>query len=199
LRELRCLDISFNSLSSLRNDSYFNNVNIFDYLPSDSSESCLTTEVPSSVLKLKADNNPWNCDCDMKGFFDIIFKNVSPLPNLTCKGPPEYENKQWEVLEDVDCSSTVAPTGIRMTEESVTVSVRTSSVANSATPEDTEKPTTNNEGPQTATLMPMSIVSIILLSVVFGSIFSCAVFIGRCLCRLKRNRVRTPYWETENL
>ena len=150
LKELRCLDISFNSLSSLHSDSYFSNVNICDYLPSDRSESCLTTEVSSSVLKLKVDNNPWNCDCEMKVLFDYISKSVLTLPNLTCKGPSEYENKQWEVLKDADCSTTIAPTVIRMTEDSTSVSVTSSSNRNSAILKGTEKPAANNVGSQSA-------------------------------------------------
>jgi len=194
LRELRCLDISFNSLSSLHNDSYFSNVSICDYLPNDSSELCLTTEVPSPVLKLKADNNPWNCDCDMKVLFDI-FESVSTLPNLTCKGPPEYESKHWEVLKDADCSTTVAPTVIRTTEKSVFVSMRTSSGRNSTIPEDTKKPTTNIDVPQTATLIEMLQVIIILLVIVIGLIIS---FIMFKLCvlimrRLKGNYVPVPH------
>jgi len=194
LRELRCLDISFNSLSSLHNDSYFSNVSVCDYLPNDSSESCLTTEVPSSVLKLKADNNPWNCDCDMKVLFDI-FESVSTIPNLTCKGPPKYESKHWEVLKDADCSTTVAPTVIRTAEESVRVSVRTPSGLNLTIPEDTQKPTTNIEGLQTATLIETLQVIIILLVIVIGLIIS---FIMFKLCvlimrRLKGNYVHVPH------
>lgn len=208
LRELRCLDISFNSLSSLHSDSYFSNMNISDYLPSDSSESCLTTEVPSSLLKLKADNNPWNCDCYMKGFFDIIFKNDSTIPNLTCKGPPKYEHKHWKVLKDADCSSTVAPTVIRMTEESVSVSeesvsvseesvsvsVRSSSGRSSATHEDTEKPVTNNDGPETAALKSNFLIIIILVVVVLIILIVTLIFFVLRKCRLKHyGRVSQQY------
>ena len=201
LRELRCLDISFNSLISLHSDSYFSNMNISDYLSSDSSESCLTTEVPSSVLKLKADNNPWNCDCDMKVLYDTIFESVSTLPNLTCKGPPQYENKHWEVLKDADCSSTVASTVIRMTEESVSVSeesvsvsVRSSFGRNSAIPEDTEKPATNNDVPQAHTYMLMLLIIIVLLLIIMSLLLVYAV-LKLCIqfrLRLERNDVHTP-------
>ena len=194
LRELRCLDISFNSLSSLHSDSYFSNMNICDYLPSDSSESCLTTDVPSSVLKLKADNNPWNCDCDMKDLFDIIFKSVLTLPNLTCIGPLQYENKHWEVLKDADCSTTVAPTVIRTTKESVSFSITSSLGGNSPIPEDTEKPAINNDGPHTATLITMLQATVILLVIIVGLIISFIIFILFVVCRrrLKRNFVPIP-------
>jgi cbb3-type cytochrome oxidase subunit 3 len=147
LKELRCLDISFNSLSSLHSDSYFSNVNICDYLPSDSSESCLTNEVSSSVLKLKADNNPWNCDCEMKVLYDYNSKSVLKLPNLTCKEPSEYENQHWDVLKDADCRTSVSPTVTQTTEVPVPVSVTSSSTdQKSAISTDTEKPADNNIG-----------------------------------------------------
>jgi len=215
LKELRCLDISFNSLSLLHCDSYFSTVNICDYLPSDRSESCLTTEVPSSMLKLKADNNPWNCDCDMKDLFDIISKSVLTLPNLTCKGPSEYENKHWEVLTDVDCSTTLAPTVIRTTEKSVSVSMTSSSDRKSATPKteksmsvpmtsssdgksaiskDTEKPAANNEDPLKDTLETVLKVNIISL-IVLGLIFLFLIFMSCFLCmrRMKWNRVLSSH------
>jgi hypothetical protein len=210
LKELRCLDISFNSLSSLHSDSYFSTVNICDYLPSDSSESCLTTEVPSSMLKLKADNNPWNCDCDMKDLFDIISKSVLTLPNLTCKGPSEYENKHWEVLTDVDCSTTLAPTVIRTTEKSVSVSMTSSSDRKLATHKteksmsvsvtssfdgklaifkDTEKPATTNDGPLKDTLETVLTVNIISL-IVLGLILLFLIFVLCFVCMRRQKRYR---------
>jgi hypothetical protein len=105
------------------------------------------TEVQSPVLKLKADNNPWNCDCAMKDLFDIIFKRGVTLPNLICKGPSEYENKHWGVLKYADCSTTVAPPVTRMTEKSVSVSVTSSSDRKAAILKDTEKTAANNVSP----------------------------------------------------
>jgi thiol:disulfide interchange protein len=163
------------------------------------------------MLKLKADNNPWNCDCDMKDLFDIIYKSVLTLPNLTCKGPSEYENKHWEVLTDVDCSTTLAPTVIRTTEKSVSVSmasssdrksaipkteksisvsVTSSSDRKSAIPEDTEKPATNNDGPLKDTLetvLKVNIISLIVLVLIFLFLIFMSCFL--CMCGLKRYRV----------
>jgi hypothetical protein len=156
-------------------------VNISDYLPSDRPESCLTTEVPSSVLKLKADNNPWNC-CEMKDLFDYISNSVLILPNLTCKWPSEYENKHWEVLKNADCSTTIAPTLIRMTEESTSVSVTSSSDRNSAIPKGIEKPATKDVGLLSAdsslamliVIVTLSVTVIVLLVLVIGlSYFLC--------------------------
>jgi hypothetical protein len=200
LKELRCLDISFNSLSSLHNDSYFSNVNIYDYLPSDNSESCLATAVPSPVLKLKADNNPWNCDCYMKDLIDTILKSALTIPNLTCKGPTEYENKQWEVLKYADCSTTVAPTVIpttvapnliRKPQDSVLISVTSTSDRNSAIPEDTEKPTTNNVNhlPDTAST---EIWIWLLLSLTVVCIL-CNIYLFLRMRRMKRNYSRLTH------
>ncbi|GFG29405.1 hypothetical protein Cfor_04467 [Coptotermes formosanus] len=44
LKELRCLDISSNHLTTLHSDTYFSTRHLSDYLPSDSSESCLEKE-----------------------------------------------------------------------------------------------------------------------------------------------------------
>jgi len=154
----------------------------------------------------------------MKVLFDIIFKNVPTLPNLTCKGPPKYENKHWEVLKDEDCSSTVAPTVIGMADESVvptvigtadelvvptvtgmadgpvSVSVRSSSDRNSTIPEDTEKLASNKDDPQTAILVSMSRWNMILSCVVIFLVISFALFIIRVLytLRQKLNYVCTP-------
>jgi len=190
LKELRCLDISFNSLSSLHNDYYFTSVNISDYHPSDSSESCLTNDVPSSVLKLKADNNPWNCDRRMKDLFDIIFESGLTLPNLTCKGPSKYENEHWEVLKDADFSTTVAPTVIRMTEISVSVSVTSPSVRILTIPKDTETPATNNEGLLKDTLQAVFKVPVVTwIVIVLTILITIVVLCVLCIRRLKHNRV----------
>lgn len=74
LKQLRCLDISFNSLTSLHIDLSFRNISVGDYLAIDNLELCLEPESSPSVLKLKADNNPWHCDCKMKHFLEYISK-----------------------------------------------------------------------------------------------------------------------------
>ena len=187
LKELRCLDISFNSLSSLHSDSCFSNLSICDYLPSDSSESCLTTEALSSVLKMKADNNPWNCDCKMKDLFDYTSKSGLTLPNLTCKWPSEHEKKHWRFLEDADCSTSVAPTVVLMTEESVSVSKLSSYDQNSAISKGTEKPAANNIDPLPATFsVTVWIVIIILLLIGIVLIFS-FILLFRKMGRLRRS------------
>jgi hypothetical protein len=124
LKQLRCLDISFNKLTSLNVDVFINNVNLSDYLPSDNYEACLETEVSSSEVKVKADNNPWNCDCTLKFLFDYVSESISSQLNLTCKEPSRLENSSWNALKHVDCSTSTAPNVKLITDESSSVPAR---------------------------------------------------------------------------
>ena len=129
---------------------YFSDRRVSDYLPSDSFESCLPTEASSSVLKLKADNNAWNCDCEMKVLFDYISKNDLAPPNLTCKGPSEYENLHWKVLKSINCSTPAAPVFTRMIEVPASVPKKTSSVTKAVIPNLIDKPRVNTTAPLSA-------------------------------------------------
>jgi hypothetical protein len=124
LKQLRCLDISFNKLTSLNFDVFFNNVNLNDYLPSDNYEACLETEVSSSIVKVKADNNPWNCDCTLKFLFDYVSERTSSQLNVNCKEPSRLENSSWNALKHVDCSTSTAPNVKLITDESASVPAR---------------------------------------------------------------------------
>jgi hypothetical protein len=163
-----------------------------DYLPSDSIESCLATEVPSLVLKLKADNNPWNCDCEMKVLYDHTSKSVLKLPNLTCKEPSKYENQHWEVLKDADCSTSVSPTVIQTTEDSVSVSMTSSSSSssdrNSSISKHTEKPVDNNIGPVQAT---SSVVWIVITSI--SAVLTLGLIVLFIWLDSKMRRLRSDY------
>jgi hypothetical protein len=103
LKQLRCLDISFNSLSYLQVNIFSRNISIGDYISSENLESYLVTESSSPLLKLKANNNPWRCDCDMKDLFEYISKQGSEFSGFTCKEPPKHENLSWTILGQENC------------------------------------------------------------------------------------------------
>jgi hypothetical protein len=72
-----------------------------DYVSGDNLESCA---VSSPVLKLKADDNPWRCDCDMKALFEYISKQVSEFSGFACKEPSTRENSSWTFLGQENCT-----------------------------------------------------------------------------------------------
>jgi hypothetical protein len=138
----------------------------------------------------------------MKVLYDYNSKSVLTLPNLTCKRPSEYENKHWEVLKDADCSTSVSPTVMQTTEGSVSVSVASSSVRNSAISKDTEKPADNIAPPiDTSSVLWIAIISsmgvfIVVLGLVFALLFR---WLYLKVGRLETNRQETNRQETASL
>lgn len=178
LKELRCLDISFNNLTALHNDTCFSSRNLSEYLASDSPESCLATEVSSSLLKVKVNNNPWDCDCPLA------------LRNLICKKPSRDEKLRVGFLKPVDCKTTTTASVARVTEEPPPAIPRSSHNAESIISNATDIPTTvNNTAPLSATFSELlMIVIIILLSIVI--VLLCAILILRYY-KHKRRRPQT--------
>lgn len=177
LKELRCLDISFNNLTALHNDTCLSSRNLSEYLASDSPESCLATEVSSSLLKVKVNNNPWDCDCPLA------------LRNLICKKPSRDEKLRVGFLKP-DCKTTTTASVARVTEEPPPAILRSSHNAVPIISNATDIPTTvNNTAPLSATFSELlMIVIIILLSIVI--VLLCATLVLRYY-KHKRRRPQT--------
>jgi hypothetical protein len=143
LKQLRCLDISFNSLTSLHIDIFFRNISVGDYLSSDNLESCMEPESTPSVLKIKADNNPWHCDCKMKDFFEYISKQGPAFSGFICKEPQKYENISWKVLAEMDCTAYTSRNIEEVAEKPTSVLPRRSFYSTSPVTDVTEETATN--------------------------------------------------------
>jgi hypothetical protein len=211
LKQLGCLDISFNSLSNLQVNIFSRNISIGDYISIDNLESCLVTESSSPVLKLKANNNPWRCDCDMKDLFEYISKQSTKFSGFTCKEPLKHENVSWTILGQENCISvnvlnvevkteiptTVIPTSSVYSTEKPTTVIPTSSVySTSAIVDVTEESAMNNHmsTPSQAVDTSLGIVwifGIILIIMVLINGVLIAIIIRKCIRSNEQTRENT--------
>jgi ABC-type bacteriocin/lantibiotic exporter with double-glycine peptidase domain len=141
---------------------------------------------------MKADNNPWQCDCEMKDFFEYISKQGSAFSGFTCKEPLKYENLSWKCLADVDCTARNIE-GIA--EKPTSVFPRRSLYSTSAVTDVTEETATNIHVPTPTTLVDTSllywcIVLIVLLSLVIILVLIYFIVVRICKHRSPREQTR---------
>ncbi|KAL4640052.1 leucine-rich repeat, immunoglobulin-like domain and transmembrane domain-containing protein 2 [Arapaima gigas] len=105
LPELTYLDLSFNKLTVISRDVFFN-------WPLYRPEKQGKREEGAANVVLALHDNPWLCDCRLKGFVEFI-KSVSPPiilmnPYLTCSGPGVKVEKFFHEVEIKTCMKPVA-------------------------------------------------------------------------------------------
>lgn len=107
LQKLTYLDLSFNQLTVISKDVFLN-------WPLYQKAEENGERVPNVVLALH--DNPWFCDCRLKGFVDLV-TTISPpiiLMNtyLSCSGPQLRAGKFFHEIELKTCMTPVATTSV---------------------------------------------------------------------------------------
>jgi len=109
LTNLVHLDLSFNQIDSIEPGS-FRGITLLKYLKLNNNR--LTT-LPSNVFvdipplfTMSLENNPWNCDCELRPLHRWISDNNMLLEPSLCKTPSKYENKAWNkmYIDDLACT-----------------------------------------------------------------------------------------------
>jgi hypothetical protein len=146
----------------------------------------------SLILKLKAENNPWHCDCDMKELFQYISKQASEFSGFTCKWPVKHENVSWTVLGQEDCSVYTTLNIAVVTEKPTTLTPRSSVYSTSAIVDVTAGTSVNSHMPTSSlpvdTLSGFMWVLVILLTIL---ILMNGAWLYLYLCKRKRATEQT--------
>ena len=100
---LRTIDLHNCQINRI-DETTFSNVDLLEYLNlKQNSLQSLPSNTFTHMKNLKTlllEENPWNCDCQLKNFRNWYVKNNHGRISLQCKTPFSMLNQNWEVVEE---------------------------------------------------------------------------------------------------